>query len=313
MTAGWVASTIRGRALLHSTVGTATARTIATAPTWDEARRELERTINGRTLPADADRTAARAAASTSTVWQLRVLAGWAPPTETALVRVAAGPIEIGNIEQHLARLDGATGLDEPVALGSLAVAWPRVASVRSAEAVRSVLRRSVWGDPGGDDPTAISLGLRVAWLRRVLRADPATHRWVSGALAVVVARERFTFGREISTITTRDIERMLPRRMSTAGSLPVFVDLLPPRAVWPFERRDGRIDDPAELWRAEAAVLRRVDDDARRQVAAGRATRAGLTAILALLLIDLWRVGAAIELAGHGAAGEEVFDALAA
>lgn len=309
MTAGWVAATIRGRALLRSSMGTPTARRIASATSWEAARRDLGATVFGRGLGGAEDRAAARASAGASTVWQLRVLAGWAPPTDTALVRVAAGPIEIGNIEQHLARCAGGVEVAPPVPLGSLGIAWPRAGHADSAAAVRQVLRRSAWGDPGGDGPEAVALGLRLAWLRRVLRADPATRPWVLGAMAVVVARERFTFERDISPITAREIVRFLPPGTPTSGSLPQLLGRLPAVARWPF---DG-VGTADELWQAEAAVLRRVAADAHRRVSSARAGRATFTAILASLLIDLWRARAAIELAGHGDLGGEVFDAVAA
>ncbi len=314
MTAGWVAATIRGRALLRSSMGVPTARRISSAATWEEARRDLGSTVFGsgvfgRGLGGEEDRASARANAGASTVWQLRVLAGWVPPTDTALVRVAAGPIEIGNIEQHLARCAGGAQVAPAVSMGSLGIAWPRAGHADSAVAVRQVLRRSAWGDPGGDAPAEVALGLRVAWLRRVLRADPATRPWVLGALAVMVARERFAFDRDISPMTRRELVRFLPRDVPTSDSLAALVARLPDVASWPFDD----VDAADELWRAEAAVLRRVAGDADRRVATARAGRSTFTAILASLLVDLWRVQAAIELAGHGDLGREVFDAVAA
>ncbi len=309
MTVGWVAATMRGRALLRRTAGVAGARAIAAAASWEAARDLLAGTVAGRGLPPEADRRQARSAASAATVWQLRVLAGWVPPASTGLVRLAAGPVEITDIEAHLAALEGGPRHD-PVPLGSLGTAWPAVGRTTSAEAARDVLRRSSWGDPGGTDRVSMALGLRVAWLRRIQvvvgrRAAP----WAGGALAVVVARERYAFERDISPVTARDVDRALGRQWRAADSIAELADLLPPSVRWPLTGID-RADD---LWRAERAVVQRVAEQAGHRAVAGGADRATLTAVLAVLLVDLWRVHAAIDLAGRGPAGGEAFDAVAA
>ncbi len=308
MTVGWVAATMRGRALLRRTTGVAGARAIAAAPTWAEARALLAGTVAGRGLPPDADRRRARSAASAATVWQLRVLAGWVPPASTGLVRLAAGPVEIADVEAHLSALEGGPRHD-PVPLGSLGTAWPAVGRATSAEGVRAVLRRSSWGDPGGRDRITMALGLRVAWLRRIQVAAPRAAPWAGGALAVVVARERFAFEREISPVTGRDVDRALGRQWRGADSLAALTDRLPRSVRWPLSGID-RADD---LWRAERAVLQRVAEQAGDRAATGGADRATLTAVLAILLVDLWRVHAAIDLAGRGPTGGEAFDAVAA
>ena len=74
----------------------------------------------------------------------------------------------------------------------------------------------------------------------------------------------------------------------------------------------DG-IEDVAQLWLGEVALVRRVARDAGAVVAAGRRDRDSVVAQLALLLVDLWLVEVAIESAGRGDAGREVLDAFAA
>lgn len=308
MTAGWVAASLRGRSLLERTWGAAGARSIATAPTWGDAGAMLTGSIAGRSLPSGgADRAAARRAATEATVWQLRVLAGWVPPTDTGLMRVAAAPFEIGNIERHVATLAGARRV-EPVELGSLAVAWPRVASCATADAVRVVLRRSVWGDPGGADLPTLASGLRVAWLRRVRRTVPDLATWTTAGIAVLAARERFVFGRDVARETGREVDRALGRRWRDADSLASFVAGLSPGLDWPFADV-VRTDD---LWLAERALVAHVADDARRRLSRTGYDRATVVAVATLLLVDLWLTHAAIEVAGHGAMAEEVFDGVA-
>ncbi len=105
MTAGWVAASTRGRTLLTRTIGTDVARSIATADSWPTARDHLHNTVYGTELTATADRRTARRCAATATAWQLRVLAGWLPPASSGLVRAFAAPMEIANIEAHVAQL----------------------------------------------------------------------------------------------------------------------------------------------------------------------------------------------------------------
>ena len=215
MTAGWVAATTRGRALSARTLGTAGARRMATAPTWPDARRELTATIYGAELPPDADRGVARWTAATAITWQLRVLAGWLPPAAGGLARLAVGPMEIANIEHHLLRLGGA-GVHRPIPLGSLGVAWPRVSTATSADEVRAMLTRSPWGDPGGTDRATIAFGMRIAWARRLARTASSAREWAHGALAMMVARERFVFDREVGDVAPIEAHAPTPQLVGT-------------------------------------------------------------------------------------------------
>ena len=313
MTAGWVAAAVRGRALLRRSVGPSGAHTIAGAGSWPEAARALRATSYGERLPERADRAVAHRAAAESTLWQLRVLAGWLPPGATGLTRIAAGPFEIANIEFHVARLLGSAPdrgrLGEPLPLGSLATAWPRVSAAASIDQVRSTLSSSVWGDPGGNGPATLVLGLRVGWARRMLRASPLARPWASGMLAMLVARERLLFDRPIAEVTGRELDRVLGRGWRSASTPAEVAARTPDSASWSLTG----IDDPADLWRSELAIIRRVVADARPVARTERYGRDTVVAVLALLLVDLWWVGAAIEAAGRGATGTEVLDAVVA
>lgn len=308
MTAGWVAPVTRGRSLLDRTVGLDGARFIAAAPSWAEARSALAATAYGRDLAVDAGRADARRAAASSTVWHFRVLAGWLPPGGAGLARLAVAPIEISNIEGHLARLSGSDG-DRAVPLGSLAVAWPRVSAASNDADVRSVLARSAWGDPGGTDAVSIAAGLRIAWARRVREVAEFARPWAMGGLALLIARERFAFDRDINPVAAHELDRLLSRNWRAATSVPELADRLPKSASWVL----NGVEAPDELWRCELAVLRRVLADASPVAAAGRYGQATAVAIAALMLVDLTRVTAAIEAAGSAPSGIEVFDAVAA
>jgi hypothetical protein len=306
VSAGWVAATTRGRALTRRLVGIDGARALA-ASSWPDARTSLASTFYGVDLPADSDRRTVGRHAVEATIWQLRVIAGWLPPDQGALPRLFAAPMEIANIE---ARFDQLTGRDvePPFRLGSLAVAWPRVAAAGSLDQLRHTLATSVWGEPGGAERADVALGLRVAWARRLAGRVPEAALWAKGAVAVLAAREIFAFDRGINEATRREIDAMVGRHWRTASSLDTFVDELPASASWPLLD----LTDPTELWRAEIAVANRVDVDAARHVGSGLYDRAAVAGIMAMLLIDLWRVRGAIEVAGRTPIPEEFFDAVA-
>jgi len=307
MTAGWVAPTTRGRALLARTIGADGAREIASAPSWDEARRRLAATAYGNGLAPAADRMMARRRAGEIVAWQLRVLSGWLPPATGDLVRLAVGPFEIGDVDAHLAHLAGAEPVD-PMPLGALGTIGRRVARTRTPGEVRQVLSRSGWGDPGVDDPAAIACSMRITWTRRIARAGGPTGSWGLGAAATLLARERFVADREIAGPAEHDLARLLGHGALAAATLEELVDRLATRARWPFESVRG----PGELWRSELAVLARVDRDAR-ELSTTTASRGTVVAVIARLLVDMWRVTAAIDAAGRGSVGVEVLDAVAA
>ncbi len=274
---------------------------------WPDTSAALLQTFYGTELPAHPDRRAAGRHAIEATMWQLRVIAGWLPPGQSALPRIFAGPMEIANIEGRLAELAGLEA-DPPFRLGSLAVAWPRVATAASPEQVRGALATSVWRDPGGTDPATVALGLRVAWARRLIGQVPDTATWAKGAVAVLVARERFGFARTINEPTGRVIDSLISRHWREAANLSSLVDQLPKVASWPFLGLGG----PDDLWRAEMAVGRRVSRDASRFANSGRYNKAAVSGAMALLLVDLWRVLGAIQVAGRSPIPEEFFDAVA-
>ncbi len=312
MSAGWVAATLRGRSFLRGGIGIGGARELAEQPSWEWARGRLGDVVPHR-LPDDADRATARRAALDSCVWQLRVLAGWLPPSGAPLARLAAAPAEIAALADHRARLEStsrATPPAAPLALGSLGIAWPRAAATSTPAALRELLARSVWGDPGGTSEAELALALRLAFAARVRQQGGALARpWAAGAAAVVVAREQLVFGRSVNAATARRADLLLGSGWRDPGSVPAMTARLPRDARWVL---DG-VEDGDQLWQAEVAWVRRVASDARPVVAAGRPDRDTVVALLALLLVDLWLTEVAIESAARGAAGREVLDAFAA
>lgn len=307
MTAGWVAASVRADALLRRLVGADGARSLAEAATWREARTQLASTFYGGELSEDADRANARRTAMTATIWQLRVLGGWLPVGGSGVTRLFAAPFEIANIEGQHQRLAGVQPM-QPVPLGSLALAWPRAATTNSVAELRTVLARSAWGDPGGGDLVDLGVGLRIAWARRLLRQVPELASWVKGGLAVLVAREVFAFERQIPPATAHELDRLVGTGWCRATTIPELHHRLPDSAAWALTG----ISTTTELWRAELAVARRITREATEITTAKRFTKTTVAAMMTLMLIDLWRINAAIELAGRGPSPSEVLDAVA-
>ena len=307
MTVGWVAADIRGRALIHRLVGADRARVLAGLD-WRDACEALTSTVYGKDLASDAGRTDARYAAMGAAAWQLRVLAGWLPPGNGGLARLFAAPMEITNIESHLRRLRGGGRAEPAIPLGSLAVCWHRVVRADSPEAVRSVLASSLWGDPGGTDQASVTVGLWLRWAHRLAGLSPVVVPWAKGLAAVLLARERFAFGRATTLQVDRVAETLLGRNWDSALSIAEFAQGLPDIASWPF----AGVSQPEDLWHAEVLVARRVATDAKQLVETGRRDRDSLVGIMAFLLVDLRRVLAVIELAGRHPDPTKVFDAVA-
>ena len=307
MTAGWVAPVVRGRALVRQQLGVEGARSLASATSWPVGRKLLANTYYGTELTPDADRTEARWAATEAAMWQLRVLAGWAPPASSRLARLFAGPVEIGNIAGHLAALQDDRP-SRPVALGSLGTVWPAIANASSGDQVRSRLTRSSWGDPGGGEMTTVVFGLQVSWLHRLLGAVRPANEIALGGLCILLTREQFVFERPIADITRRMIDGMVGVHWRSATSIDELARALPTPGTWPLES----VSSPSDVWRAEVEWLHRTNDLARRLARPPRRGRDTLAAIMALLLLDLWLVHAAIEMVGRDPMSVEVFDVVA-
>jgi hypothetical protein len=170
------------------------------------------------------------------------------------------------------------------------------------------VLATSPWGDPGGTTPRTVVPALRLAWAERVAAAVPPARPWALGGSALYLARELFVSRRRLPDVAAASARRLLGAAALDARTLPELTHSLPSAARWAL---DG-VDDPAELWRAEAGWWARVDRDAAALL---RRPRFGLEAAVGTVgaaAVDAWRVCAALECAARGGGPPEVFDAVA-
>lgn len=305
---GWVAGSVRARTLLMRRLGRAEARDLAAAASLDAALMRLSASAYGRRCRPGMTLAGARRAVADTALWQMRVLAGWMPPHALESVRALAAWFEIANVDERLAYFTGARA-PAPFELGGLATADRRLAGAQSAGELRALLIGSRWGDPGADDAATIRLALRAGWARRVLLSVEEAADWAAGAVALLLARELLLAGRpadELAALRPPGVGDAWP----DASSLDALRAAMPRQAAWAL---DG-IDEPDDLWRAEAMWWWRVEADAERLMRSAHMGRAAVVGCVALLGVDAWRTSGALEVAarGGGQMAIEVFDEIA-
>lgn len=311
MSAGWVAAATRGRGLARRCLGTAGARQLGSAPSLGAAVDALAETPYRREVRSGMGLAEAQRAVAATTLWHLRVLAGWAPPLGAEPLRLLAAGFEVANVTGHLARLAGRPA-GEPFHLGSLASAWGAVSATRTPGEVRAALRHSVWGDPGSEELGAVRLGLQLVWARRVFDGVPGAGGWAVAAAGLVVARALAAGARPaLGRRAVAEASRLLGPRWTRATSLPELAPLSTP----PAARALRAVAGPEDLWRAEVAWWRSVGAEAGALAARPRPDTLSVVGSAALLLTDAWRVRGALGAAAVGAGGvgrSEALDAVA-
>ncbi|HET6967587.1 MAG TPA: hypothetical protein VFI44_04875 [Ornithinibacter sp.] len=307
MSAGWVAASVRARAMTRRRLGRAEVMSLGASPSVEAAVTALALTTYGsRVRPGQTLPQAQRSVVET-VAWNIRVLAGWTPREGVAVLRALIAPLEAANVRDHLLRLAGADP-PEPFRLGGLTTAWARLQRTTSLADVRSTLAASLWGDPGGVTPREIDLAMRTTVADRVVAAVPAAGGWAAGATALLVAREVFLGGGELPPAAHLAASRVVGVGAASAGTLADYRAALPTSARWALTD----VEDPTDLWRAEARWWARVDRDAGSLV---RRTRTGSDVVVgavAMMAVDAWRVCGALELAARGGGLPEVVDAVA-
>lgn len=307
MTAAWVAGSVRAKAMTQRRLGTATIRSLAESRTAAEALMTLSRGPYGHDVRTDQTIAEAQRGVVDTVIWNIRVLAGWLPRDGATMLRALVGGAEVVNLHDHLLRLSGVE-TPRPYRLGGLATAWSRLASAGSAEEVRRVLATSSWGDPQADTPGDIVLTMRTVLADRVISAVPSSLPWSAGATALLVARELFMSRRPLPRQAALTAARVIGSTAMAATTLAGFVEALPPAARWAL----AGIDDPIDLWRAEARWWTRVERDGVAMIRGSSAGPEVAVGAVAMMAVDAWRVRAALEVAARGGKVTGAFDAVA-
>jgi hypothetical protein len=306
VSAGWVAGTVRAKALTRRRFGHDAARVLAAGP-LRVGIGSLARSPYGRFVRADDSLAAATRGVAATLLWNVRVLAGWLPAGGAETLRVLAGWYEIANVEEHLRELAGLPN-EAPFSLGSLATAWPRLSATASPDELRAALGASRWGDPGGTAPRDVHLAMRLAWAERVTARVPSAATWALGGAVLLLARELLVLRRPLSDHIRARASRILGSRWSAASTLTELRAWVPADARWVL--RD--VGDDNRLWEAEASWWRRLHADSTVLQARSGFGMEAIVGAAGLLAHDAWLVTGALASAGRGSEAVEVFDAVA-
>jgi hypothetical protein len=306
MPASWVAASVRARLLGNHRLGTAGAAAVANSGGLGSALQLLKDSPYGADLDSGMSLDAAQRQVAATTLWHVRLLAGWLPPGGSAVLQPLVAWFEIANIEERLAYLSGA-GHPPPHQLGRMGSAWPAVSRATTPDAVREALARSRWGDPGTSDPRAMVLVLRFRWAAWVAGSVPGASIWAATAAALLGARVRFTSAP--SDLASESLRVYgLPRGWQHAASLPDLRAMMPRQLAWVLDR----VEQPPDLWAAEGRWWWRVRRDAAEMVLRSRYEASAVVGVAALLGYDAWLARAALGAAARGLPAKRAFDAVA-
>ena len=306
MTAGMVAASVRSRAAISRRVGPDQIRSLATSQDIATALLRLSNGPYGHDVHVGQGLAEAQHGVAASYLWNVRVLAGWAPPRSADTLRVLAAWAEIANVESLLRGWSGGSP-SAPYALGSLATAWPRLRSASSRTELRELLAASPWGDPGADDERSIQLAMRFSWCARVVATVPIAAEWARAAAVVMVTHELGDDAGPSASEVSELAARVLGPTAASARSLDELRATVPGSLRWVL----ADVPDADSLWRAEAAWWRRLQTDGTAMAVSARFDLTPVVGALALLAVDAWRVRAALELASHGGRPLDGFDAI--
>jgi len=307
MSAGWVAGSVRARAMARRRVGLDAARQLASCGSLNDALRMLADTRYGANIRPEQSLAAAQREIAGALLWDLRVLAGWLPGDGVRLLRTLGAWFEVANVDELLQVIAGRPA-DPEFRLGVLATAWPRLRRAASIGELRAALAASAWQDPGGQTTYAVRMGMRAQWVARAAALDGPARTWAGGAAALLVAGERFAAGRAVDPAVIGGALGLLGRQASSAATLAELAAGLPPRAKWVL----AGISSPAELWRAEETWLARVELDGQRLLRTSNLDSGAVVGAVAVMGCDARRVRAALEIAARGGGPPEAVDELA-
>ncbi|UWX98388.1 hypothetical protein N2K95_06985 [Arthrobacter zhaoxinii] len=326
-----MAASVRARSMAQRRVGAGTCRELSTLPDLPAAVESLEGSVYSDQLSSARTLSSAQQATRRTVLWQLRVLAGWLPAGGTPLVRAAAARFEADNILALAAALRAGPGTavgpaaPEPSAsagvaatpaaappsaaafdLGGLAMAWPRLRTADSTETLFAMLAASPWGDP--DTETALPDLLTAVWLRRLASAAPAARPWAVAGAVLTAARLLLVDRIRPPDRLVSLLRPLIGTGWTEAASLAELTSALSPAAG----RVLAEVQEPHELWQAEARVAAQVEADGFNLLRAGLPGPDVVLGAMVVLAADAWRVRAALAAAAAGFGRSEVLDAVA-
>jgi hypothetical protein len=308
MRADWVAATVRARALAHGRVGASGSHQIAARRGLPGALAALSGSVYGTRVLGVPDLAAAERATHDAVLWQLRVLAGWVPATESRLCRAAAGGYERDNIVDLAGHLHDGRPVPGAYSLGTLGTAWSRVGTTTSIQELTAALRHSPWGDVGAAGTTALRDVLTLVWLRRLADVAPPARSWVQLVGGLMAARIVLVDRAQPSPRLRQLLRPVIGTGWEAAGDLDTLRGTLPHTV----QRVLRGLDGPEQLWRAEAQVHAVVETDGFRLLHTALPGPDVVLGAIAVLAMDAWRVRAALAAACLGAGSSEVLDAVA-
>ncbi|WP_062466320.1 V-type ATPase subunit [Demequina maris] len=307
MSAAWVGATVRVRALAAGRAGPQGAVKLAAAPTLDEAAELMRTWSYGARIEGPSTPEALQRAARETLLWQLRVLAGWAPAGGTRLMRAAAADFERANILMRMRELRSGAR-ERPYDLGAMETSWTLLSGAEGPDEMRSLLARSAWGEVPDEDEAQLADILAAASLERRASASPAARTWAARGAALLAARIVAVDRTVPAAVLRRRLRLLLGGGWERADDLGSLAAALPGRVATVLDGVDG----PHDLWRAESRHHALIEAEAAAQLRAGTARSEVVVAGIALLDVDAWRVQAAVAAVGSGRAGSEVLDAAA-
>jgi hypothetical protein len=154
----------------------------------------------------------------------------------------------------------------------------------------------------------AVRLGMRARWATQVAALGDPASTWAAGAAALLVAGERFAADRGVDPAVLGGAIGLLGPIVHNATTLGELAAGLPPEARWVL----AGITAPADLWRAEAALLFRVERDGLNLLRTSGLDRGAVLGAAVVMTCDAWRVRAALEVAARGGRPVEAYDELA-
>lgn len=304
MTGGWVAGSVRAKAMTRRRLGSAAVRELATSASLEKAVATLARSSYGHDVRPGQTLAAAQRAVVDAVLWNLRVLAGWQPQSGVATLRLLVAAVEAANVCDRLELMFGGEAR-EPYRLGALATVWPRLSRAGTPDELRRALVASPWGDPGGATVREVGLTMRADIADHLLSAVPAAAAWAAGDTALLLAREVVLQQHDLPQRARTAAGRVLGSAAVRAGTLVELRSSLPNIARWVLDD----VSDPGDLWRAEARWWSRVERDGRAMLRAPRPAADVLVGAVAVLAADGWRVRGALEVAARGHQAEWVLD----